>query len=65
MQIQGIEFTKGDKFQVGEDSSIYTYINVEDHKLGFKVINAENEFDSTSTFRIDTMIANMLYIKKV
>ena len=65
MKIQGITLQKGDKFQVGEDSSIYTFIDVSENKRGFIELNCENEFDSISSFRIDTMQVNGLYIKLV
>jgi len=56
MTIQGLNFKKGDKFQVGNDSSVYTFIDVTtNEKYGFQELNAENEFDSTSSFRIDNM----------
>ena len=49
MTIQGLNFKKGDKFQVGNDSSVYTFIDVTtNEKYGFQELNAENEFDSTS-----------------
>jgi len=65
MKIQGITLQRGDKFQVGEDSSIYTFIDVTESKRGFLELNSENEFDSISSFRIDTMQVNGLYIKLV
>jgi len=65
MKIQGITLQRGDKFQVGEDSSIYTFIDVTESKRGFLELNCENEFDSISSFRIDTMQVNGLYIKLV
>ena len=44
MTIQGLDFKKGDKFQVGDDSSVYTFINVTtNEKYGFQELNAENE----------------------
>jgi hypothetical protein len=66
MTIQGLNFKKGDKFQVGGDSSIYTFINVTTNKkYGFQELNAENEFDSISSFRIDNMVELGLNIYKV
>ena len=65
MKIQGLNFIKGDKFKVGADSSIYTFINVTDNVRGFKDLNAENEFDSISSFRIDNMIQLGLNIIKI
>ena len=65
MTIQGINFKKGNKFQVGEDSSIYTFVNVTtNEKYGFQELNAENEFDSISSFRIDNMLELGLNITK-
>ena len=65
MKIQGLNFIKGDKFKIGADSSIYTFINVTDNVRGFKNLNAENEFDSISSFRIDNMIQLGLNIIKI
>ena len=65
MKIQGLNFIKGDKFKIGADSSIYTFINVTDNVRGFKDLNAENEFDSISSFRIDNMIQLGLNIIKI
>lgn len=65
MKIQGLNFIKGDKFKVGADSSIYTFINVTDNVRGFKDLNAENEFDSISSFRVDNMIQLGLNIIKI
>lgn len=64
-KIQGLNFKKGDKFQVGSDSSVYTFINVTtNQKYGFNELNAENEFDSISSFRIDNMLEHGLKISK-
>jgi Golgi nucleoside diphosphatase len=66
MTIQGLNLKKGDKFQVGDDSSVYTFINVTtNEKYGFEELNAENEFDSISSFRIDNMVELGLTISKV
>jgi len=65
MTIQGLSFKKGDKFQVGEDSSVYTFIDVTtNERYGFQELNAENEFDSISSFRIDNMVQLGLIIVK-
>jgi Golgi nucleoside diphosphatase len=66
MEIQKMQFTKGDKFKVGEDSSTYTFINVTTNKkYGFKELNAEDEFEETSSFRIDNMLDHKLNIVKL
>jgi hypothetical protein len=66
MKIQGLNFKKGDKFQVGEDSSVYTFINVTTNKrYGFQELNCGNEFDSVSSFRIDNMLELGLNITKI
>jgi hypothetical protein len=67
MTIQGLSFKKGDKFQVGEDTSVYTFIDVTtNQRYGFQELNAENEFefDSVSSFRIDNMVQLGLIIVK-
>jgi len=67
MIIQGLSFKKGDKFQVGEDGSVYTFIDVTtNERYGFQELNAENEFDSNSisSFRIDNMVQLGLIIVK-
>ena len=64
MKTQGLNLIKGDKFQVGEDSSIYTFVNVTNNPRGFQELNAKNEFDSVSSFRIDNMIELGLNITK-
>ena len=66
MKIQGLDFKKGNKFKIGNDSSVYTYISVTTNKkYGFQELNAENEFDSISLFRIDNMLELGLNISKV
>jgi hypothetical protein len=66
MKIQGLNFKKGDKFKVGDDSSVYTFVNITtNEKYGFQELNAENEFDSISSFRIDNMVELGLTISKV
>jgi len=65
MKIQGLNFIKGDKFKVGTDSSVYTFINVTDNVRGFQNLNADNEFDSVSSFRIDNMVQLGLNITKI
>ena len=65
MEIQGLNFIKGDKFKVGTDSSVYTFINVTDNVRGFQDLNADNEFDSVSSFRINNMVQLGLNITKI
>jgi len=66
MKIQGLNFKKGDKFQIGDDGSVYTFIDVTTNKkYGFQELNAENEFDSISYFRINNMLELGLIISKV
>ena len=66
MKIQGLNFKKGDKFKVGDDLSVYNFINVTtNEKYGFQELNAENEFDSISSFRINNMLELGLIISKV
>lgn len=65
MKIQGLNFIKGDKFKVGTDSSVYTFINVTDNVRGFQDLNAYNEFDGVSSFRIDNMVQLGLNIIKI
>ena len=68
MIIQGLSFKKGDKFQVGEDESVYTFINVTtNERYGFQELNAKNEFcgSSISSFRIDNMVELGLIIFKL
>jgi len=72
-KIQGLNFKEGDKFQVGEDTSIYTFIKVAKHpKYGFNQLICKNDhgwgkgeggFDSS--FRIDMMIEHRLNITKI
>ena len=64
--IQGQNFYEGDKFTVGDDSSIYTFINItKNERYGFQELNAENEFGSVSSFRIDNMVEHGLIISRV
>ena len=66
MTIQGLNLKKGEKFQVGNDSSIYTFLNItKNDKYNFYELNADNEFDSTSSFRIDNMMELGLNITKI
>lgn len=65
MIIQGLNFKKGDKFQVGQDSSVYTFINVTNNSRGFQELNCGNEFDSVSSFRIDNMLELGLNVTKI
>ena len=66
MTIQGINFTKGTKFSVGDSNCIYTFISVtRNERFGFDELVCENEFDSISSFRIDNMIEHGLIIKLV
>ena len=65
MKIQGLNFIKGDKFKVGTDSSVYTFINITDNVRGFQDLNADNEFDSVSSFRINNMVQLGLNITKI
>ena len=65
MKIQGLNFIKGDNFKVGTDSSVYTFINITDNIRGFQDLNADNEFDSVSSFRIDNMVQLGLNITKI
>ena len=66
MKIQGLTFREGDQFQVGEDSSVYTFINVTvNERYGFEELNAGNEFGGTSSFRINNMESHGLFISKI
>ena len=66
MKVQGIIFNAGDKFQLGDDSSVYTFINTTmNKKYGFEELVASNEFGGTSEFRIDNMESLGLFITKV
>ena len=66
MKIQGLNFKKGDTFQLGDDSSVYTFIEVvNNEKYDFQELKAQNEFESISSFRIDNMIELGLNISKI
>jgi hypothetical protein len=66
MKIQGLNFKKGDTFQLGDDSSVYTFIEVfNNEKYNFQELKAQNEFESISYFRIDNMIELGLNISKI
>ena len=65
MKIQNIYLIPGDTFKVGDDSSTYTFINIsKNDRYGFDELNASNEFGGVSSFRIDTMDSNGLFLKK-
>ena len=65
--IQGVNLKKGDKFQISDDSSIYTFHGLEKNKrFGFDEILASSDWDDEikPIWRIDTMERNNLFIKK-
>jgi hypothetical protein len=65
--IQNIILKKGDKFQVSDDSSIYTFDSVKkNERFGFDEIIASSDWENKvkPIWRIDTMESNDLYIKK-
>jgi len=66
--IQGHKLKDGDTFQVGDDSSTYTFRGTQDHTFrGFKQLVADNEFNdgTTSKFRIDNMKSEGLHIHNI
>jgi hypothetical protein len=65
--IQGVTLKKGDKFQVGDDSSIYTFHGIiKNNRFGFDEIVASSDWEGKikPIWRVDTMEGNKLYIKK-
>lgn len=63
MKIQGNSLKKGDQFKLGDDSSVYTFINTTKNKrFGFQELNAKNDWDEFCSFRVDTMESNNLII---
>jgi len=70
MKIQNIELKPGDNFQVGQDTSIYTFLEVtKNERYGYDQLVCKNNHDDpkrpTSIFRIDNMIEHELYITKL
>ena len=65
--IQGVSLKKGDKFQISDDSAIYTFQGLEkNNRYGFDQIVAFNPYKNViePIWRIDTMESNDLFIKK-
>tara|TARA_B110000285_G_scaffold206922_1_gene245863 strand:- start:46 stop:246 length:201 start_codon:yes stop_codon:yes gene_type:complete len=66
MKIQGLILDIGDRFQLGDDSSVYTFrAVVHNERFNFQELICGNEFGGESAFRIDTMFSEQLDITKL
>ena len=70
MQIQNTTLKPGDKFKVGDDTSIYTFVKVtKNDRYGYDQLICKNNHGDDkrpySIFRIDNMIEHELYISKL
>jgi len=65
---QGITLKEGDQFQVGDDSSIYTFHYAKkNEKYGFMEMFTSDEWSPKvkASFRIDTLVEHGGFINKV